>query len=215
MRDRFLNGNAKYHVLVFVLSIFLLFYASLSDLVYVNMVLMEAIVIYIAITHRSRREMLPILSILATCKLIALPIFIAFFSSKTVHTYAQFVILYNLVLMFSMVRLYRANILRRFFKVETPSRKIPQVYAIVWVFGLSTVHHAMVLAEVMVYKFDPTFFEGVPFFYDTYGTIALGMKLLLLLAIWSMCLDSYYVDYERYRKGEKNFHSHTENDMSV
>lgn len=209
------DGQAKFHITVFALSIFLMFYSSLKDFVYVNMVLMEVIVLYIAITHRTRRELLPALFILVTCKLIALPVFISYYSSKTVHTYTEFIILYNLVVMFCLVKFYRSNRLRVFLGVVTPSRKIPQVFALVWVFGLSTVQHLMVLAEVLIYKFDPTFFVGVPFFYGNYDPIALTLKLLLLLAVWSMCLDSYFVDYERYRKSAKNLRRPGENDMPV
>lgn len=212
---KLISGTARYHVFVFVFTIALQIYASVQHLAYITMFLTEAIVLYIALTHRSRRELLPALSVIVVCKSIGLPLFMAFYSADTVAIYFETIILYNLVLMVCLVKGYRSSHLRWIFKVDTPSRKIPQVLAIVWVLGLGVIFHMLVLAEVKIHEFDPDFFTGVPFFYGNYDTIALTLKLLLLLAVWSMCLDSYYVDYSRYRRGAKNLHSASENDMSV
>lgn len=132
--------------------------------------------------------------------MITLPISLVLFTSDTIIGYLLSVIVLDMLLAFSLGRLYRSESLRRFFKVDTPSRLIPQVLAMISVLGIGVVHHLIVLGEVVLFQSSPSLFSGMPFFYTHYEGVKIVIKGLLLLAIWSMCLDSYFVDYERYRR---------------
>lgn len=186
------------HLVFFILSFIILWVFSEND--FVSMYLFELCALYIAVVHQSRRELLPALAILICFKLATLPVWQLLFSDKTVSFYLIAIIVYNVVLASILVRSYRSDALRSLFRVQTISRKIPQVLAMSTVLGLGAIHSGLVLIEVQVYDYDPTFFNHVPFFYRTYESFSLAIKGLLLLAIWSMCLDSYFVDYERYRR---------------
>lgn len=206
---------ASRHLLVFICTIVLQIYSIMQGLDYVNMVLAELIVVYIAVTHRTRRELFPAFSIYVLLKLACLPLFLKYFSTNTASTYFEIIIVYGLLLMLLLAKGYRSRLLRNFFKVDTPDRKIPQIYAIIWVLGIETVFHLLLLGEVWIYRLDKTFFEGVPFFYSSYTAFAIVIKTLALLSVWSMCLDSYYVDWERYRKANQKLHRESKSEFSV
>lgn len=109
-------------------------------------------------------------------------------------------ILLNGMLIALLGKYYRNSFLRGLFKVNTPSRLIPQVLAMITVLSAGMLHHSIILIEVYAYQYDSGLFSGMPFFYTHYEGVKIVIKGLLLLAIWSMCLDSYFVDYERYRR---------------
>lgn len=185
------------HIVLFTLSFFALWTFRGHDVV--SLYLFELCALYIAITHQRQRELLPPLAIIIGFKLASLPLWFLLFSEKTISLYLVSIIGYNLLLASVLIKFYLHDSLRQLFKVATPRRKIPQVLAMASILAFAAGHLGLVLVEVRIYAYDPTIFEGVPFFYKTYEAASLSIKALLLLAIWSMCLDSYFVDYERYK----------------
>ena len=186
------------HLLLFFLSMVAFWYSNSDPII--SMFFFEFIALYVAITHRSRREILPPLAILIIFKIVTLPITISLFSSETLEIYLGTVISLNLVLAYLLSRFYRVQHLRKLFKVETPRRLIPQVLAMVSVLLIGAIHNLIVLFEVVLWGYDQTIFSSTPFFYSHYEPVKIVIKGLLLLAIWSMCLDSYFVDYSKYEK---------------
>lgn len=188
------------HGLLFVGSFVVLWFFKGDD--WISLLLLELCALYIAVTHASQKELIPPLAILIGAKVASIPLWIMLFSDKTVSYYLIFIIGYNLLLASALVKFYRHPRLRKIFGVSTPSRKIPQVLAMATMLGFAAGHLGLVLIEVRLYDFEPTIFDGIPFFYRTFESISLFIKGLLLLAIWSMCLDSYFVDFDRYKKLE-------------
>jgi hypothetical protein len=200
-----LAKSTVFNIVAFLVTMVAFWYTA-KDAV-VSMFFTESVALFIAVVHWSRREILPPIAIFVGFKILSLPISLWLFDASTVATYFVSAILLDIVLLLALGRYYRAETLRRLFKVNTQSRLIPQVLAMISVIGAGIFHHVIVLAEVLLYEYDPTIFTGYPFFYTHYEGVKIVIKGLFLIAIWSMCLDSYFVDYDRY-KPKKEIQDH-------
>ncbi len=189
---------AKVHLLACIASVFGVVHFN-NDAI-VSMVMVELSVLYVMLTHYRQRELLPSLVIILLSKILVLPLTLNLYSAASVKEYVELLLVSDLLTALALHKGYRSSALRKIFGVQTPARKIPQVLAMCTLLYLGVVHLCLVWGEIRLWENDETFFSSTPFFYGSFELVRTLHKMLLLLAIWSMCLDSYFVDYERYRR---------------
>ena len=197
-----LAKSSVFNLVAFVVTMVAFWYTAKDSVV--SMFFTETVALFIGVVHWSRKEILPPIAIFVGFKILSMPISLWLFDASTVGSYFVSAIMLDIALLLVLGRFYRAEKLRRLFNVTTESRLIPQVLAMISVIGAGILHHVIVLAEVLLYEYDPSIFNGYPFFYTHYEGVRIVIKGLFLIAIWSMCLDSYFVDFDRYKKTPEN-----------
>lgn len=198
MMELHIPTKAKVHLAIFAASILALIHFSHDP--FLSMVIVEISALYVITTNRQQRELLPALSIIVFSKILTLPLTLNYYSPASVKEYLVIILLYDLGVALALQFGYRANGLRKLFNVTTPARKIPQVLAMVTLLYLGIFHIFLVLSEILIWEYDHQLLSSEPFFYGSFEAARTFHKLLLLLAIWSMLLDSHFVDYGRYKK---------------
>lgn len=198
MMELHFPAKAKVHLAIFATSILALIHYNHDP--FLSMIIVEISALYVITTNRQQRELLPALSIIVISKIATLPLTLNYYNPASVKEYLIIVLLYDLGVALALQFGYRANAFRKLFKVTTPPRKIPQVLAMCTLLYLGIFHILLVLSEILIWEYDHQIFASEPFFYGSFEGIRTLHKLLLLLAIWSMLLDSHFVDYDRYKK---------------
>ncbi len=198
MMELHIPTKAKVHLAIFAASILALIHFSHDP--FLSMVIVEISALYVITTNRQQRELLPALSIIVFSKILTLPLTLNYYSPASVKEYLVIILLYDLGVALALQFGYRANGLRKLFNVTTPARKIPQVLAMCTLLYLGIFHIFLVLSEILIWEYDHQLLSSEPFFYGSFEAARTFHKLLLLLAIWSMLLDSHFVDYDRYKK---------------
>ena len=98
--------------------------------------------------------------------------------------------LLDLLLAFFIVHYHKDAALYRFFKVQEPARRVPQVYLLSLMLAVSSLVSFLLAAEVMLFYVDENFFDGAtPFFHSIHKPVRLACKIMFDLAIWSMLLN--------------------------
>lgn len=198
MKELQFSAKAKVHLAIFAASILALIRYSHDP--FISMIIVEMSALYVITTNRQQRELLPALSIIIFSKIVTLPLSLNYYSPASVKEYLIIILLYDLCVAMALQFGYRAKTFRKIFKVTTPPRKIPQVLAMCTLLYLGIFHILLVLSEILIWEYDHQIFSSEPFFYGSFEVVRTLHKILLLLAIWSMMLDSHFVDYERYKK---------------
>lgn len=193
-----ISNGAKANLIMFLVSVVALVHYS-HDM-FLSMIVVELTALYVMLMNRRQREILPALMIVVVGKILTLPLITELYSPVSVKDYILVVLCYDLLMAVALHAGYKSEALRKLFNVSTPARKIPQVLAMCTLLYLGVVHLCLVLGEVLIWQYDHTLLSSTPFFYGSFELVRTLHKMLLLLAIWSMCLDSYFVDYERYRR---------------
>lgn len=104
-------------------------------------------------------------------------------------TYLLVTGLVDLLFAFLLVHYHMAPALHKLFKSQPQRGHYPQVYLIAFLLAFSSLYHVLGSAELMIHLMDKNFFGGqVPFFFSTGPMVAIVIRLLVDLTVWSLLL---------------------------
>jgi len=104
-------------------------------------------------------------------------------------TYLLVTGLVDLLFAFLLVHYHMDPALHKLFKSQPQRGHYPQVYLIAFLLAFSSLYHVLGSAELMIHLMDKNFFGGqVPFFFSTGPMVAIVIRLLVDLTVWSLLL---------------------------
>ncbi|WP_306519666.1 hypothetical protein [Rheinheimera sp.] len=104
-------------------------------------------------------------------------------------TYLLVTGLVDLLFAFLLVHYHMDPALHKLFKSQPQRGHYPQVYLIAFLLAFSSLYHVLGSAELMIHLMDKTVFgENIPFFFSTGPIVAIGIRLLVDLTVWSLLL---------------------------
>ena len=104
-------------------------------------------------------------------------------------TYLLVTGLVDLLFAFLLVHYHMDPWLHKIFRSQPQRGHYPQVYLIAFLLAFSSLYHVLGSAELMIHLMDKTFFGGkVPFFFSTGPIVAIAIRLLVDLTVWSLLL---------------------------
>jgi len=168
---------------IFLVSLTVVFWVEES----VHFFLISCLLIsVVAVVTRSRREIWPVLSIIFLLHIVE---FIIPFVVIEPMAFFLVLSLFDLFIAFSIVHYHRDKWLLKVCSVSPPVRQVPQVYLISFILALSSLFSFLLGTEMVFYTLDKNIFDGAePFFYSIYLPVALTIKILVDLSIWSLVL---------------------------
>ncbi len=145
-------------------------------------------ILVVALFSFSRRENMPVLLFVIGVQLLEFSLSLMLERVQLLQLTAASLL--DLLLAFCIVHYHNDPALYKFFKINQPAKRVPQVYLISLVLAFSSLFSFLMAGEVMFYYIDKTIFNGeIPFFYSISGPVKLTIKVLFDLAIWSLLLD--------------------------
>lgn len=104
-------------------------------------------------------------------------------------TYLLVTGLVDLLFAFLLVHYHMDPALHKLFKSQPQRGHYPQVYLIAFLLAFSSLYHVLGSAELMIHLMDKNFFGGqVPFFFSTGPMVAIVIRLLVDLTVWSLLM---------------------------
>lgn len=168
-----------------ILSLAGIFY--FNDFVY-NYLATGIAVFMVGILSNGRRENFPILSFVIVVQ--AVELIASMLPAEALLLKLTAVSLLDLLLAFFIVHYHKDPALYRFFKVNEPAKRVPQVYLLSLALAVTSLFSFLMAAEVMLFFVDENFFNGaMPFFHSISNPVRLACKIMFDLAIWSMLLN--------------------------
>lgn len=145
-------------------------------------------VLVVGFLSRNRREVWPILLFVLIVQVVEYIASLLPKESMLIRLTA--ISLLDLILAFLIVHYHKEPVLYRLFKVQEPTKRVPQVYLLSLVLAITSMFSFMMAAEVMFFYLDENFFGGdMPFFHSISNPVRLVCKIMFDLAIWSMLLN--------------------------
>ncbi len=104
-------------------------------------------------------------------------------------TYLLITGLVDLLFAFLLVHYHMDPALHKLLKSQPQRGHYPQVYLIAFLLAFSSLYYVLGSAELMIHLMDKNFFGGqVPFFFSTGPMVAIVIRLLVDLTVWSLLL---------------------------
>lgn len=105
-------------------------------------------------------------------------------------TYLLITGLVDLLFAFLLVHYHMDPALHKFFKSKPQRGHYPQVYLIAFFLAFSSLYYVLGSAELMMHLMDKTIYgDNVPFFFSTGPVVAIGIRLLVDLTVWSLLIE--------------------------
>lgn len=104
-------------------------------------------------------------------------------------TYLLVTGLVDLLFAFLLVHYHMDPALHKIFKSQPQRGHYPQVYLIAFLLTFSSFYYVLGSVELVIHLMDPKFFgANVPFFFSTGPVVAIVIRLLVDLIVWSLLL---------------------------
>ena len=145
-------------------------------------------ILLIALFARKNHHIYPILAIVVVIRFAEFLLGILLFDSLAL-TYLMVTGLVDLLFAFLLVHYHMEPALHKLFKSQPQGGHYPQVYLIAFLLAFSSLYHVLASAELMIHLMDSTFFgDNVPFFFSTGPSVAIVLRLLVDLTLWSLLM---------------------------
>lgn len=145
-------------------------------------------ILLIALFSRKKHNIYPILAIVLFIRFAEFLLGILLMDSLPL-TYLLITGLVDLLFAFLLVHYHMDPLLHKWCKSQPQRGHYPQVYLIAFLLAFSSLYHVLGSAELMIHLMDKTFFgDNVPFFFSTGPIVAIGIRLLVDLTVWSLLL---------------------------
>lgn len=182
---------------------FVAFFISMSiwwvipSTMYDDAVYMMLISSYVIVANMSRREILPAMFILLFAYAVNWTVTYPIYDrqlDRQIMLYG-FWFVFNLALSWLLFKYHCSPRLLQLVGAQFKRMWIPQVLAICIILSFSSISILCVLAELVAYKIEPTWFsqDVAPFFYGAYKYTSNVFSCLMMLGVWSMMLDAHYL----------------------
>lgn len=169
----------------FTLSLAAVFYFSN---VFYNYLASATAILCVYLFRKDHRENIPILLFVLGVILVELTLNVI--PAKAVLLKYTTLSLLDLLLAFLIVHYHNDSGIYRFFKVQEPAKRIPQVYLMSLVLACTSLLYFALASEVVLYHLDKNFYGGdEPFFHRMNWELGIFLKILFDLTIWSLLLD--------------------------
>jgi hypothetical protein len=179
------------NIILFLVSIVALFVCR--EVPYLPVIVLELAAAFIAVANRDKPEIFVPLLILMFSKIIDVLMFDTLNTKYAVQWYLMGSLFLDAITYWVLLNFYSHPKMWLAAGCSLAPRRIPQVEFMGYVLLTNIVYNALVLAEVMAYKWEIYHPIAAPFFYSHQTTAMISLKFLMLLAIWSMTLDAYAV----------------------
>jgi hypothetical protein len=144
--------------------------------------------VLIAFFATKQRSIFPILAIVLFIRLAEFALGFLLMTSLPL-TYLLVTGLVDLLFAFLLVHYHMDPALHKIFKSQPQRGHYPQVYLIAFLLAFSSLYHVLASAELLLHLMDKTIFgANVPFFFSTGPVVAIVIRLLVDLIVWSLLL---------------------------
>lgn len=169
-----------------VVSLTATFYFKLDQIELLTTVVCS--ILLIALFSRKNHNIYPILAIVLFIRFAEFLLGVLLIDSLAL-TYLLVTGLVDLLFAFLLVHYHMDPTLHKLFKSQPQRGHYPQVYLIAFLLAFSSLYHVLGSAELMIHLMDKNFFGGqVPFFFSTGPMVAIVIRLLVDLTVWSLLL---------------------------
>lgn len=169
-----------------VMSLAATFYFKLDQIELLTTVVCS--ILLIALFSRKNHNIYPILAIVLFIRFAEFLLGVLLIDSLAL-TYLLVTGLVDLLFAFLLVHYHMDPALHKLFKSQPQRGHYPQVYLIAFLLAFSSLYHVLGSAELMIHLMDKNFFGGqVPFFFSTGPMVAIVIRLLVDLTVWSLLL---------------------------
>lgn len=143
----------------------------------------------IAFLGRTKNAIYPALAIALFIRFAEFLLGFLLMDSLLAFTYLLVTGLVDLLFAFLLVHYHMEPALHKLFKSQPQGGHYPQVYLIAFLLAFSSLYHVLASAELMIHLMDSTFFgDNVPFFFSTGPSVAIVLRLLVDLTLWSLLM---------------------------
>ncbi len=145
-------------------------------------------ILLIALFSHKNHNIYPILAIVLFIRFAEFLLGVLLIDSLAL-TYLLVTGLVDLLFAFLLVHYHMDPALHKLFQSQPQRGHYPQVYLIAFLLAFSSLYHVLGSAELMIHLMDKNFFGGqVPFFFSTGPMVAIVIRLLVDLTVWSLLL---------------------------
>lgn len=146
-------------------------------------------ILLIAVFSKTQHNIYPTLAIVLFIRFAEFLLGFLLMDSLLAFTYLLVTGLVDLLFAFLLVHYHMDPALHKIFKSQPQRGYYPQVYFIAFLLAFSSLYHVLASAELMIHMMDKTFFgDNVPFFFSTGPVVAIAIRLLVDLTVWSLLL---------------------------